>query len=54
MTIGEYFAKEKRYDVRFPNLPCVHVGPRDKSIIVPMEVSFNYDLFLFLSFQYSL
>lgn len=51
MCIGEYFEKEKQYKLRFPGLPCVHVGPREKDIIVPMEVrlsltSENYGVLL--------
>ncbi|KAK3908670.1 LOW QUALITY PROTEIN: Protein argonaute-2 [Frankliniella fusca] len=38
MSIGEYFEKEKKYTLRYPDLPCVHVGHRDKTIYVPMEL----------------
>ncbi|XP_034237385.1 protein argonaute-2-like [Thrips palmi] len=38
MCIGEYFEKEKQYKLRFPGLPCIHVGPREKDILVPMEL----------------
>ncbi|KAE8746943.1 Argonaute-2 [Frankliniella occidentalis] len=38
ITIGEYFAKHKGYQLRFPNLPCVHVGHREKDVLVPFEL----------------
>ncbi|KAJ1524220.1 hypothetical protein ONE63_010740 [Megalurothrips usitatus] len=37
-TIGEYFAKEKRYNLKYPYLPVLHVGAREKEILVPMEL----------------
>lgn len=41
ITIGEYFQKEKRYALRFPNLPCIHVGNPQKDICLPPEVRIN-------------
>ncbi|CAB3381609.1 Hypothetical predicted protein [Cloeon dipterum] len=38
MTVAEYFAIERRYRIRFPNWPCLHVGSRDRNILVPMEL----------------
>ncbi|XP_063625187.1 protein argonaute-2-like [Cydia splendana] len=38
VTVAEYFAKEKGYRLRYPNLNCVWVGPRDKNINYPMEL----------------
>lgn len=38
VTVAEYFAKEKGYRLRFPNLNCVSVGPKDKNINYPMEL----------------
>lgn len=39
MTVGEYFAKEKRVPLRFPEMPCIHVGNDQKTIYLPLEVS---------------
>ncbi|XP_065345728.1 protein argonaute-2-like [Cloeon dipterum] len=38
ITVSEYFAKEKKYKIRYPNWPCLHVGNKDKNILVPMEL----------------
>uniref|UniRef100_A0A1B6E7E6 Uncharacterized protein n=1 Tax=Clastoptera arizonana TaxID=38151 RepID=A0A1B6E7E6_9HEMI len=37
MTVGEYFAKEKRILLKFPAMPCVHVGNEKKNIFLPIE-----------------
>ncbi|XP_075974790.1 protein argonaute-2-like [Anticarsia gemmatalis] len=38
ITVGEYFAKEKKYHIKYPHLNCVWVGPKEKSIYFPMEL----------------
>ena len=37
MTVAEYF-EEKYQKLRWPKLPCVHVGPPNRSIYYPIEV----------------
>ncbi|CAH2076758.1 unnamed protein product, partial [Iphiclides podalirius] len=38
MTVADYFKKEKNYTLKFPNLNCMWVGPRNKNIYFPMEL----------------
>uniref|UniRef100_A0A1L8DX88 Putative germ-line stem cell division protein hiwi/piwi n=1 Tax=Nyssomyia neivai TaxID=330878 RepID=A0A1L8DX88_9DIPT len=38
MTIEEYFGKILNIRLQFPNLPVLHVGPRDKNIYLPAEL----------------
>nr|WDW26278.1 AGO-2 [Amrasca biguttula biguttula] len=38
ITVGEYFQREKRYPLRFPNLPCIHVGNPQKDVCLPPEL----------------
>lgn len=38
ITVADYFAREKQYRLKFPNLNCVWVGPKDKNIYFPMEL----------------
>ncbi|CAH2108472.1 unnamed protein product [Euphydryas editha] len=37
-TVERYFQVEKNYRIRYPNLNCLWVGPRDKNIYYPMEL----------------
>ena len=39
MTVGEYFEKEKNYRLRYPYLPCIHLGNENKTNYIPIEVS---------------
>ncbi|XP_055705408.1 protein argonaute-2 [Phlebotomus papatasi] len=36
MTVEQYYA-EKRIRLKYPNLPVLHVGPKDKNIYLPAE-----------------
>ncbi|XP_053612672.1 protein argonaute-2-like isoform X2 [Plodia interpunctella] len=38
ITVAEFFIKKKGFRLRYPNLNCVWVGARDKSIYYPMEL----------------
>jgi len=38
MTIGEYYEKEKRYRLRFPNLPAISVGQPERNVCLPPEL----------------
>ena len=37
ITVQEYFQKQYGVVLRFPNMPCLWVGPKQKTIYVPME-----------------
>ncbi|KAK2585444.1 hypothetical protein KPH14_010107 [Odynerus spinipes] len=37
-TIEEYFRIDKRYSIRYPLLPCLWIGPKNKKICVPPEL----------------
>ena len=38
MSIGEYFKKQYNYTLKYPNLPCIWVSPKEKNTYIPMEV----------------
>ncbi|KAM3963737.1 argonaute 2 [Aphomia sociella] len=38
MTVADFFTKVKGCRLQYPNLNCVWVGPRDKTIYYPMEL----------------
>lgn len=38
LTVEEYFRKYKGITLRFPNLPCVQIGPKSRKICIPMEL----------------
>ncbi|XP_065344761.1 protein argonaute-2-like [Cloeon dipterum] len=38
ISVYDYYAKMKNYKIRFPDWPCLHAGPRDKTIFLPMEL----------------
>jgi eukaryotic translation initiation factor 2C len=40
ISVEQYYRLEKKYVIKYPHLPCLWVGPRDKNIHVPPEVSF--------------
>lgn len=42
ISVEQYYRLEKRYTIQYPRFPCLWVGPRDKNIHVPPEVSFPY------------
>ncbi|XP_063893482.1 protein argonaute-2 [Helicoverpa armigera] len=37
-TVGEYFARDKKYRLKFPKLNCLWVGSRDRCIYFPIEL----------------
>ncbi len=37
MTVAQYFA-ERYGDLKYPRLPCLHVGPLKRNIYFPIEV----------------
>lgn len=38
MTVGEYFEKEKSYRLRYPHLPCIHLGNENRTNYIPIEI----------------
>lgn len=38
VTIAQYFKDTYRYTLKYPNLPCIWVSPREKNTYIPMEV----------------
>lgn len=38
MTVADYFLKERKYKITFPNLPCVVVGNEIRSVYLPAEL----------------
>ena len=37
-TIEKYFKDKYKYQLKFPNYPCIHVGKRDDQIYLPIEL----------------
>ena len=37
VTVAEYFKETHGVDLKYPNLPCLWVGPKQKTIYIPME-----------------
>ena len=37
-TVEQYFADVYQKRLNYPHLPCLHVGPKEKHIYIPMEV----------------
>ncbi|XP_045768424.1 protein argonaute-2-like isoform X2 [Maniola jurtina] len=38
ITVAKYFETEKKCRIKYPNLNCMWVGPKDKNIYYPMEL----------------
>nr|QVD39219.1 Argonaute 2 [Schistocerca gregaria] len=40
ITVQEYFRREKKYTLKYPNLPCLHVGAQNRAtpIFLPVEL----------------
>jgi eukaryotic translation initiation factor 2C len=38
MTVQQYFQQKKNIQLRYPNLPCLHVGSRVRNIYLPLEL----------------
>jgi hypothetical protein len=34
----EYYAKKYGYEIRYPNMPMLQCGPREKNLLFPIEV----------------
>lgn len=39
VTVQQFFEAKLKMKLKFPNLPCVWVGSREKNNLVPMEVN---------------
>lgn len=38
MTVAEYYEKVKGYRLRYPQLPCLHLGSLQRTMYMPIEV----------------
>lgn len=43
MNVLTYFACIKKYKIKYPNLPLLWIGKKEKNIYVPMEVSAHFN-----------
>ena len=39
MSIAQYFKEHYKYQIKYPKLPTLHVGPKDKKMYLPMELT---------------
>ena len=37
-TVEKYFLDTHKMHLKYPNLPCLHVGSKNKNIFLPLEV----------------
>ena len=45
-TVKRYFADTHKVVLKYPNLSCLHVGPKDKHIFIPMEVCIGLYIYI--------
>lgn len=38
ISIAQYFKETYKYTLKYPNLPCIWVSPKEKNTFIPMEV----------------
>lgn len=38
MNVAQYYATQKNYRLRYPCLPCLHVGNPDRTVYIPVEL----------------
>ncbi|XP_075233005.1 protein argonaute-2-like isoform X4 [Lycorma delicatula] len=38
ISVGQYLHQYKNFRLRYPNMPCLHVGPSQRNIFVPVEL----------------
>lgn len=38
LNVVQYFKNNRNYTIRYPNLPCLHVGNVNKKTAIPIEV----------------
>ena len=41
MSVAQYFQKQYNYQLKYPNLPCLWMSPKEKRTYIPIEVSFT-------------
>lgn len=46
LNVVQYYKMVRNYIIKYPNLPCLHVGNIDKKIAVPIEVNKYYNILL--------
>lgn len=48
LNVVQYYKMVHNYNIKYPNLPCLHVGHIDKKMAIPIEVNKYYDILLLL------
>lgn len=48
INVASYFKLTRNYVVKYPYLPCLHVGNIDKKTAIPIEVKAIYIMFYLL------
>lgn len=48
VSVEMYYQIEKKYRIKYPDLPCLHVGPQQKNIHVPPEVIEKHNLYFYV------
>lgn len=41
LNVVQYFKITRNYVIKYPNLPCLHVGNINKKTAIPVEVNTN-------------
>lgn len=41
LSVLQYFKMTRNYTIKYPNLPCLHVGNVNKKTAIPIEVNIN-------------
>lgn len=47
LTVSQYYKLVRNYTIKYPNLPCLHVGNIAKKTAIPIEVVL-YFTFIYL------
>lgn len=46
VNVVQYFKIVRNYIIKYPNLPCLHVGNVNKKTAIPIEVNNYYNIFI--------
>jgi len=46
VNVVQYFKIVRNYIIKYPNLPCLHVGNVNKKTAIPIEVNNYYNILL--------
>jgi hypothetical protein len=44
LNVVQYYKTARDYVIKYPNLPCLHVGNVNKKIAIPIEVNIYYNI----------